>query len=161
MFFFNVGKSLESISQWFWRILMMQLKLQNEYFISFPISTNIFFRQFCRKLSETLGVSSLLLFCQQSQILSHVTFSLMSSLSPPATLLQKPPQNFQLTFVAPPPWHCKKYKKLSHIPVSLHCNENSIYVLPEKELCPNFQIHLSAWSIYKFPGSVHIFSCTE
>jgi hypothetical protein len=68
---------------------MMQLKLQNEYFISFPISTNIFFRQFCRKLSETLGVSSLLLFCQQSQILSHVTFSLMSSLSPPATLLQK------------------------------------------------------------------------
>ncbi len=45
--------------------------------------------------------------------------------------------------------------------VSLHCNENSIYVFPEKDLrglSPKFHIHMSEWAIYKLPGSVHIFS---
>ncbi len=45
----------------------------------------------------------------------------------------------------------------------MHCNENPIYVFPEKELrglSPNFHIHV-AWAIYIFPGSVHIFSCTR
>ncbi len=44
-----------------------------------------------------------------------------------------------------------------------HCNENPIYVFPEKELrglSPIFHIYLSV-SDYIFPGSVHPFSCSR
>ncbi len=43
--------------------------------------------------------------------------------------------------------------------VCVNCNENRIFVFPEKELpglSPNFHIH-----VYIFPGSVHIFSCSR
>jgi hypothetical protein len=41
------------------------------------------------------------------------------------------------------------------------CNENPIYIFPEKEfhgLSPNFYIHVSVSNLY-IPGSVYIFSC--
>ncbi len=78
--------------------------------ISHVLSWLTSFSQLCRKLSETLGVASLLLFCQQSQTLCHVTFSLMSSCLLPLHSYKKQ-QIFQLTFVFPPPWHCKNTTK--------------------------------------------------
>ncbi len=53
----------------------------------------------------------------------------------------------------------KIHKKISMYTES-HCNENPIYVFPEKELgglSPNFHIHVSVM-IYIFRGTVHIFS---
>ena len=48
---------------------------------------------------------------------------------------------------------------------TFHCNENPIYVFLFRELrglSPNFHIHVSVlWAIYKFRGSVHIFSCSR
>jgi hypothetical protein len=49
--------------------------------------------------------------------------------------------------------------------ISLHCNENPIYVFLYWELrgfSPNFYIHVSVlWAIYIFQRSVHIFSCSR
>jgi hypothetical protein len=50
--------------------------------------------------------------------------------------------------------------------ISMHCNENSIYVFPEKKelrgLSPNFHIHPSVSDLYTiFPGSAHIFPAAE
>ncbi len=45
----------------------------------------------------------------------------------------------------------------------VHCNENPIYVFPEKELrglSPIFTC-MCLWAIYIFPGSVHIFFCSR
>ncbi len=45
-----------------------------------------------------------------------------------------------------------------------HCNENPIYVFLFWELrglSPNFQINVSVSDLYKFPGSVYIFSCSR
>ncbi len=45
----------------------------------------------------------------------------------------------------------------------LHCNENPIYVFPEKELrglSPNFHIHVSVSDLH-IPRKVHIFSCSR
>jgi hypothetical protein len=42
----------------------------------------------------------------------------------------------------------------------LHCNENPIYLFPEKELCglsPNFHIHVSVSNLYIPRISPHIF----
>jgi hypothetical protein len=41
----------------------------------------------------------------------------------------------------------------------MHCNENPIYVFPEKELCqfPNFHIHVSVRDLYILKISPHIF----
>ncbi len=42
----------------------------------------------------------------------------------------------------------------------IHCNENPIYVFPEKELCglsPNFHIHVSVSDLYIPRISPHIF----
>ncbi len=44
----------------------------------------------------------------------------------------------------------------------MHCNENPIYVFPEKELLalsPNFNIHVYLSNLC--PGPVHIFSCSR
>jgi hypothetical protein len=41
--------------------------------------------------------------------------------------------------------------KLSFYPSNVHCNENPIYVFPEKELCgrsPNFHIHVSVSDLH-------------
>ncbi len=46
---------------------------------------------------------------------------------------------------------------------TIHCNENPIYVFPEKELrglSSNFHIHVPV-NIYIFPEPVHIFSCSR
>jgi hypothetical protein len=49
----------------------------------------------------------------------------------------------------------------------VHCNENPIYVFPEKELrglSPNFFLHIHVSRerlIYSHAGSVHIFSCSR
>jgi hypothetical protein len=45
------------------------------------------------------------------------------------------------------------------ISYSLHCNENPICVIPEKELCGLSPIStfMCLCAIYIFPGSVHIF----
>ncbi len=45
----------------------------------------------------------------------------------------------------------------------VHCNENPIYVFPEKELRalnPNFHIHMSVIDLY-IPRIGHIFSCNR
>jgi hypothetical protein len=52
------------------------------------------------------------------------------------------------------------YKDIASFP---HCNENPIYVFPEKELrgpvpIPTFMCLLA---IYIFPGLVHIFGCSK
>jgi hypothetical protein len=47
---------------------------------------------------------------------------------------------------------------------SSHCNENSIFVFPEKKLrglSPNFHIHVSVSDLYIPRISVHIFSCSR
>jgi hypothetical protein len=67
--------------------------------------------------------------------------------------------NFQDQTALPPPHTLKQY--LAHcssvfsekgaLNNSLHCNENLIYVFPEKELrslSPNFHIHLSVCDLY-------------
>jgi hypothetical protein len=46
------------------------------------------------------------------------------------------------------------------LPSEMHCNENPIYVFPEKELrglSPHFYIHVSV-SDYIFQGMVYLFS---
>ncbi len=46
----------------------------------------------------------------------------------------------------------------------LHCNENPIYVFPEKELrglSPNYDNHVPVSDLYISPGSVHIFPAAE
>ncbi len=53
--------------------------------------------------------------------------------------------------------HCRYFGFIQH------CNENPIYVFPEKKLhglSHNFHIHVSV-SDYIFPRSVHIFSCSR
>ncbi len=58
-------------------------------------------------------------------------------------------------------WQFFYYCRTHH----LHCNENPIYVFPEKELrglIPNFHIHVSVSDLqYIFLGSVRIFSCSK
>ena len=51
------------------------------------------------------------------------------------------------------------YKTTGH---SLFCNENPIYVFPEKDLGgPNFHFHVSVSDLYIFPGSVRIFGYSK
>jgi hypothetical protein len=45
----------------------------------------------------------------------------------------------------------------------VHCNENTIYEFPEKELCglsQNFHIRVSVSDLF-IPESIHIFSCSR
>jgi hypothetical protein len=49
---------------------------------------------------------------------------------------------------------------LCHVITCLHCNENPIYVFPEKELpglSPNFHIHVSVSDLYIPSTGPHIF----
>jgi len=53
------------------------------------------------------------------------------------------------------------YVMITVIIIIMHCNENPIYLFLLWEvlgLSPNFHTHVSA---YIFPGSVHIFGCSE
>ncbi len=73
--------------------------------------------------------------------------------------------NLKLLVTTSPPckffamWYFSIHLKLCQR-ASLHCNENPIYLFPEKELCghsPNIHIHVSESDLY-FPESFCIFS---
>jgi hypothetical protein len=59
----------------------------------------------------------------------------------------------------------KQLERCQGLCSSLHCNENPIYVFPEKGNCASYQGPISTllclWVIYIFPGSVHIFPAAE
>jgi hypothetical protein len=60
--------------------------------------------------------------------------------------------------------HGTRYYAVRPKNIMLHCKENPINVLPEKKLHglrPNFHIHFICETIYIFPRSFHLFSCSR
>ncbi len=60
-------------------------------------------------------------------------------------------------------WRIDRYY-LANNQVTAHCKENPIYVFPGKKLrclSSNFHNHVFVWAFYKFPPSVHLFSCSR
>jgi hypothetical protein len=88
----------------------------------------------------------------------------------PAPELRVPPlRDLPVCALADQPAQHGQQQQWGHTPdtlskeISTHCNENPIYVFPEKELRglnPDFTF-MCLWMIYVSTGSVHIFSCSR